>query len=141
MTIGTSLPSWFSTVAPIDFGVFRAEFEDVADLHSFEHFEHAGFATRTSFARLDRAQLEPLINRNVSRDVDAAKVMIVFVGASGHVASIFQRRICNDAQIGICCTRFRLCADTAETTRARAKQIAYLFRMRRAHCSGAQAIR
>ena len=99
MTMGTSLPSAVRTFAPIDCGVLCAEFEDVTNLHGFENFQHAMVAARARFTCVDRAQISPAIDFNVAFDIDAANVMVVFVGAGGHVATTLKPGVGHDQQI------------------------------------------
>ena len=82
-------------------GVFRTEFEDVTNLHSFEYFKRAGFTLRTTFARFHSAQIKPFINLNVPSDVYSPEMVLVFVRASGHVATVFQRGVGNDMQMAL----------------------------------------
>ena len=73
----------------------------MTDLHSFVDFEHSGFATWTGFAGSHGAQVSPLIDLDIAFDIDTAKVMVIFVGAGGHVAATFQTQIGDDQQAAI----------------------------------------
>ena len=112
----------------------------MANLHPFKHFKHARFTLRTSFARSHGTQFGPLINRNVTKDIHAAKVVIVFVCARRHVATILQRRIGNDAQVSFRGTCFIFCADASQTSGACTEKIANLFGVRGTYGSCAQTV-
>src|SRR6185369_10174063 len=116
--------------------VFRAELEDMTDLHAFENFKRAGLTVRTSLAGLNCAQFKPLVDRNVSRDLHTAQVMIVFVCPRGHIAPVPQRSVSDNAQLW----RSRLCTDSAKTSRTRAEQISNLFGMRWTNGSSTQTV-
>src|SRR5205823_1959155 len=64
--------------------------KDVTDFHRFENFQCSGVAAWTILARVDCAQIGPLIDFDVALDIDAANVTVVFVGAGGHVATTAQ---------------------------------------------------
>src|SRR5438067_10259872 len=67
--------------------IFRAELEDVTYLKSLEDFERARFALRAAFARCDCPEINPAVNRNVARDVDAAQMVVILIRAGRHVAA------------------------------------------------------
>ena len=132
MTIGTGFAILRQHRCAHRIGILRAEFEDVTNLHRLENFERAGIAARTGFAGIDRAQVGPLIDLNVALDIDAAKVMVVFVGAGRHVAAALKREVGDDQQIlAFASARLCLCAHPAQTAGARAEQIANLLRRAR----------
>ena len=68
----------------------------MADLDGLRDAE-VGSAHRARFAGLHLAQLEPRVDADVARDVDAAQVEAVAVGAGRHVAAVPQRRVGDDA--------------------------------------------
>ena len=78
-----------SEVLAVETDVSRLE--DVANLHRLENFERAFVTARTAFAGTDAPQVSPLIGFDVSFNLHAAQVVIVFVGAGRHVVSTLQR--------------------------------------------------
>src|ERR1041385_4312350 len=77
-------------------GVFGSKFEDVTDLHRFEDFELAAVTTRTGLARFNRAQVRPLVDLDIAFDSHTANVMVILVGARGHVAAAAKSFISDD---------------------------------------------
>src|SRR6185369_2134854 len=75
-------------------GVFRSELENVTDFDGLEDVEHAS-AARAGLACLDRTKARPLSYADVAFDRDAAKMVIVFVGARRHIAAALQRVVGN----------------------------------------------
>src|SRR5262245_13223486 len=80
-------------------GILCAEFEDVANLHGFENFEYSTVAVRTGFTGIHGPEIGPLINFDVTLDVDATNVMIVFVRASRHVVAALEAIVGNDEKV------------------------------------------
>src|SRR6266496_5065895 len=76
-------------------GVFCAELENVANFHRFVDFEHARITARASFAGYHGPEVQPFINRDISRDVDAPQMVIILVSTRGHVSPVLDRRIRN----------------------------------------------
>jgi hypothetical protein len=113
----------------------------VSNFHPLEDLEQASFTSRTTFARLDGSQVEPFIDLNVSANIDAPKMVIVFVRARGHVATVLQRVIGDDAQINLCGSGCCFRAYATETASTCSEQVAYFFWLRRPHCGSTQAIR
>src|SRR5207248_4402958 len=94
------------------FGILRAEFEDMPNLHGRENFQPTGVAARTGFTGVDRAQVGPLIDFDIAFDVHAANVMVVFVRAGCHVAAPFEANVGDDEKIPIRFSRVCFSAHT-----------------------------
>jgi hypothetical protein len=90
----------------------------VADLHRLENFQRPAVATWAPFTCLNGAQIQPLVNLNISIWIDAAEMVIIFVGAGGQVAAAFQCVIGDDAEFLIQ-RGPKPCANAAKATGAR----------------------
>ena len=107
-------------------------------IHSFVNLERAGFAAWAVFSGSHSAQVGPLVRLNVALDVHSTQVMIVFVGAGGHVTTVLQGEISNNQKF-----KFRFLgavpgAHSTEATGSGAEQFANLFCVRGPHCSCAR---
>src|SRR5260370_31944713 len=112
-------------------GILRSEFEDVPDFHRFVNFQDTRLATRTRFTRRNCPQVSPLIHFDVPFNIDAANMMVVFVGAGRHVAATFQSQVSKDENVLISGARNLLCAAATKAARTCAQQVANFIWMRR----------
>src|SRR6185295_10732231 len=122
------------------FGILRAEFEDVTNLHALENFERAIVTAWTSLARTYCSEVSPLIDFDIAFDVDATNVMVVFVGAGGHVATALETLVGNYHEVLLRRARGLFRSNSTKTARTRAQQFANLFRMSRADGARPQSI-